>query len=91
MKKSISELFARNWLTKCRFLMIGAPLKEWLIKTFHRTPKYIGKAADVVMQTNADGVRFDEQGREVVVVAADEVQRMKALLDAAAYENGSDG
>jgi len=69
--------------------MIGAPLKEWLIQKFHRAPEYLGKATDIVLKTNADGVRLDEQGREVVVVAADEVQRMIVPGDAGVYLVGS--
>jgi MFS family permease len=58
--------------------MIGAPIKEWLIKQFYVAPQYLGKAADVTLSTVA-GKRFAEvagQLQEVVVVGAGELKQM---------------
>lgn len=58
--------------------MIGAPLKEGLIRHFYRAPDYLG-SVDSVTLVNRDGVRFAEiagQLREVVVVGANDVAQM---------------
>src|SRR5262245_27300674 len=58
--------------------IIGSPLKQCLIDTFYRPPTYLGKTESVRPVTE-DGRRyatFDGRKREVVVVAAGEVNRM---------------
>ena len=58
--------------------IIGAPLKEYLIRTFYRAPDYLGAFGTVPLVTKA-GRRFaDIAGtlQEVVVVRANEVSEM---------------
>jgi MFS family permease len=58
--------------------MIGAPLKEALIRFFYRAPDYLGSLGEVDLMTEA-GRRFAEVGgqlREVVVVGANDVAGM---------------
>lgn len=58
--------------------MIGAPLKEFLIRTFYRAPDYLGAAGEVTLKTEG-GRRFAEvvgKTQEVVVVGASEVSQM---------------
>lgn len=58
--------------------MIGAPLKEYLIRSFYRAPEYLGAEADVILKTE-NARRFAEVGgqvKEVVVVGAKEVGQM---------------
>ncbi len=58
--------------------MIGAPLKEFLIKLFYEAPQYLG-TVDVVNLVTRLGRRFAEVGgelREVVVVGANEAAQM---------------
>jgi len=58
--------------------MIGAPLKDFLIRMFYRAPDYLGSVGDVVLRTD-EGRRFAEvagQTREVVVVGANDVAQM---------------
>ena len=58
--------------------MIGAPLKEYLIRTFYRAPEFLGSVSEVALKTEG-GRRFAETAgalREVVVVGAGDVSRM---------------
>ncbi|MDD3446304.1 MAG: OFA family MFS transporter [Zavarzinia sp.] len=58
--------------------MIGAPLKEWLLKMFYVAPQYLG-TVDAVQLTTEGGRRLAEVGgslREVVVIGASEATRM---------------
>ena len=58
--------------------MIGAPLKESLIKHFYEAPDYLGQASEVPLITRG-GQRFAELAdglREVVVVGDGEVKQM---------------
>jgi MFS family permease len=58
--------------------MIGAPLKEWLIRLFYRAPDYLGSVEQIELVTE-QGRRFTrigEQLQEVVVVGANEVGKM---------------
>ncbi len=58
--------------------MIGAPLKEFLIKTFYKAPEYLGSVASNNLITEA-GRRFVETAdglKEVVVVTASDVHSM---------------
>jgi MFS family permease len=58
--------------------MIGAPLKEALIRLFYRAPEYLGGIAQVDLVTEA-GRRYVELGgvlREIVVVGANDVAGM---------------
>jgi MFS family permease len=60
--------------------MIGAPLKEWLIRTFYEPATYLGTVADVELITEA-GRRFAQVAGElveVVVVGAGDVANMIA-------------
>ncbi len=71
--------------------MIGAPLKEFLIRSFYRAPDYLGPVADVVLKTEA-GRRFaDVSGRlaEVVVVGANDVGQMLVQGPAGVYVAGT--
>jgi MFS family permease len=58
--------------------MIGAPLKEFLIKTFYRAPEYLGPVDSVDLVTEA-GRRFARIGgqlQEAVVVGANDIAGM---------------
>lgn len=58
--------------------MIGAPLKEALLKFYYEAPTYLGKVGDVVLSTDG-GKRFAEVNgtmREVVVATASDIPRM---------------
>jgi uncharacterized membrane protein YtjA (UPF0391 family) len=58
--------------------IIGAPLKEWLIRFFYRAPEYLGPTDRVNLVTQA-GRRFADLGgelREVVIVGANDVANM---------------
>jgi MFS family permease len=58
--------------------IIGAPLKESLIRFFYQAPEYLGQVADVTLVTEA-GRRFAEVAgvlREVVVIGANDVASM---------------
>ncbi|GAB3126994.1 OFA family MFS transporter [Novispirillum itersonii] len=58
--------------------MIGAPLKEWLLKLYYEAPVYLGKATDVALTTDG-GKRFAQVGgalKEVVVVTAKEAAKL---------------
>lgn len=58
--------------------LIGAPLKEFLIRTFYRAPDYLGPVADVDLITEG-GRRFAEvagERFEAVVVGANDVASM---------------
>lgn len=58
--------------------IIGAPLKEFLIKTYYQAPEYLGSLAEVSVITQA-GKRFAETAaglKEVVVVSASDLGDM---------------
>jgi MFS family permease len=58
--------------------LIGAPLKEFLIRSFYRGPEYLGTVDQLDLVTEA-GRRFAQIGgdlREIVVVGANDVARM---------------
>ncbi|MBL8828108.1 MAG: OFA family MFS transporter, partial [Planctomycetaceae bacterium] len=58
--------------------MLGAPVKDWLIKQFYVAPQYLGAASDVTLST-IDGKRFATvagQLQEVVVVGGNELKQM---------------
>lgn len=58
--------------------MIGAPLKEYLIRTFYQAPEFLGSVSEVTLKTEG-GRRFAEVAgalREVVVVGAGDVSQM---------------
>jgi hypothetical protein len=58
--------------------MIGAPLKDWLIKTFYSAPEYLGTLTEVNLITEA-GRRFAQLGgelREVTVIGPNDVANM---------------
>ncbi|MDH5565546.1 MAG: OFA family MFS transporter [Myxococcales bacterium] len=58
--------------------MIGAPLKDWLIKTFYSAPDYLGPLAQVDLVTHA-GRRFARVAgelREATVIGANDVASM---------------
>ncbi|MEX2287228.1 MAG: OFA family MFS transporter [Planctomycetaceae bacterium] len=71
--------------------IIGAPLKEFLIRSFYRAPDYLGTAGDVVLKTEG-GRRFADvagQLREVVVVGANDVTQMLVQGPAGVYIVGT--
>ncbi len=71
--------------------IIGAPLKEGLIRFFYRAPEYLGTTASTTLVTQA-GRRFVEVGgqlREVVVVGANEVANMIVPGPAGVYAVGT--
>lgn len=71
--------------------MIGAPLKEFLIRLFYRAPDYLGRVADVALKTEG-GRRFaDVAGhlREVVVVGANDVTQMLVQGEPGVYVVGT--
>ena len=58
--------------------MIGAPLKDWLIKTFYSAPDYLGPITQVELVTQA-GRRFAQVAgelREITVIGANDVANM---------------
>ncbi len=58
--------------------MIGAPLKEFLIRLFYKAPEYLGTVNDVALRTEG-GRRFAEIGGrtiEAVIVGANDVAQM---------------
>lgn len=58
--------------------IIGAPLKEWLIRLFYRAPDYLGPTDAVALVTES-GRRFADIGgvlREAVVVGVNDVASM---------------
>jgi len=58
--------------------MIGAPLKEALLKFYYEAPQYLGKVGDVALVTEG-GKRFAEVGgslKEVVVATASDIPNM---------------
>jgi len=71
--------------------MIGAPLKESLIRFFYRAPDYLGEVAEVDLVTEA-GRRFVEIGgqlREVVIVGSNDVADMIVAGPAGVYLVGT--
>jgi len=71
--------------------IIGAPLKEWLIRWFYRAPEYLGPTDSVNLVTQ-EGRRFAEMGeqlREVVVVGANDVASMLVAGPQGAYVVGT--
>lgn len=71
--------------------MIGAPLKEFFLKFYYQAPEYLGRAADMDLVTRA-GRRFVEMGgrlQEVVVVGANDVNRMIVEGDPGIYLIGT--
>jgi MFS family permease len=58
--------------------IIGAPLKEWLIRLYYRAPDYLGPTDAVTLVTD-NGRRFADVGgelREAVVVGVNDVANM---------------
>ena len=71
--------------------MIGAPLKEFLIRAFYKAPEYLGPAAGLELLTEG-GKRFARIGgelREVVLVGANEVGQMVVPGPQGAYAVGT--
>ena len=71
--------------------MIGAPLKEFLIRTFYKAPEYLGPVAELELVTES-GKRFARIGaelREVVLVGANEVGQMIVPGPQGAYAVGT--
>ena len=71
--------------------MIGAPLKEFLIRTFYKAPEYLGPTAELELVTEG-GKRFARIGaelREVVLVGANEVGQMIVPGPQGAYAVGT--
>ncbi len=71
--------------------MIGAPLKEFLIRAFYRAPEYLGPADGLELVTEG-GRRFARIGaelREVVLVGANEVGQMIVPGPQGAYVVGT--
>lgn len=71
--------------------MIGAPLKEFLIRSFYRAPEYLGPAAGLELVTEG-GKRFARIGdelREVVLVGANDVGQMIVPGPQGAYVVGT--
>ena len=71
--------------------IIGAPLKEALMKTYYQPPRYLGTTEEVSLTTEA-GRRFaavDGQPREVVVVGNNEIAQMLVKGPAGVYVVGT--
>ena len=71
--------------------MIGAPLKEFLIRYFYQAPLYLG-ASDAIELTTRAGRRFAAvagQMREVVVVGTSEIAGMLVPGEAGVYVVGT--
>ncbi len=71
--------------------MIGAPLKEYFIRHFYRSPEYLGALGDVALVTE-NGKRFAQTGeglKEVVIVGANDVAAMIVPGDLGVYVTGS--
>ncbi len=71
--------------------IIGAPLKEALMKSFYEPPRYLGTVESVELKTES-GRRFatvDGQLREVVVVAKNEIPQMLVKENEGVYVVGT--
>ncbi len=71
--------------------IIGAPLKESLMKSFYQPPQYLGTVEVVELKTEA-GRRFanvDGLPREVVIVAPNEIPQMLVKEQAGVYVVGT--
>jgi MFS family permease len=71
--------------------MIGAPMKEFFLKSFYKAPEYLGAVTDVELVTRA-GRRFVEIGgqlEEVVIAGAAEVRNMTVPGPEGVYLNNS--
>jgi MFS family permease len=71
--------------------IIGAPLKEWLIRHFYVVPDYLG-TLDAIALVTEGGRRFAEIGgqmREVVVVGANDIANMLVPGPAGVYLVGT--
>ncbi|CAA7620721.1 OFA family MFS transporter [Magnetospirillum sp. UT-4] len=71
--------------------MIGAPLKEFLLKSFYQAPEYLGGASGLRIVTEA-GKRFVEIGgvmKEVVVISAKEAAALPIPGAEGAYVVGT--
>lgn len=71
--------------------IIGAPLKQTLIREFYRAPEYLGAAADVSLVTEG-GKRYavlEGERREVVVVSASDVSQMIVKGEPGVYVVGT--
>lgn len=71
--------------------MLGAPVQEWLMRSFYQAPEYLGAANEVSLSTT-EGKRWATVGserREVVVVGASEVQQMLVPGKAGVYVVGT--
>jgi MFS family permease len=73
--------------------MIGAPLKEFLLKTFFKAPEFLGSADSVNLVTES-GRRFVESAGEklqVVVASAADVAKLPGDLAEGVYVVGTGG
>ena len=71
--------------------MIAAPMKEWLLKMFHRAPERLGSVADLELITEG-GRRLANVGgqlHEVVVISADEGAKLLVPADPGVYMVGT--
>jgi MFS family permease len=71
--------------------IIGAPLKEALMKSFYEAPRYLGTIEQVSLTTES-GRRFanlDGQPREVVVIGENEIGQMLVKSPAGVYVVGT--
>jgi hypothetical protein len=71
--------------------MIGAPLKEALIRLFYRAPEYLGgiEQVDLVTEAGRRYVELDGALREVVVVGANDIAGMIVAGPAGVYLAGT--
>ena len=71
--------------------MIGAPLKEWLIGLFYRSPEYLGPVAEVPLETVGATRMATVAGelREVVVVGANDLATLIAPEPEGVYVAGT--
>ncbi|NNE71445.1 MAG: OFA family MFS transporter [Rhodothermales bacterium] len=71
--------------------MIGAPLKEWLLRLYFEAPERLGAVADVVLQTDG-GRRFAETASglvEVVIPTARDLATLPVSIPEGVYVVGT--
>lgn len=67
--------------------LIGAPVKEYLLRAFYQNPDYLGPVASQTLETR-DGIRmvsYEGDWREAIVITAQEVSEMRVPGEPGVY------
>lgn len=67
--------------------LIGAPMKEYLLRAFYQNPDYLGPVATQTLETR-DGVRmvqWEGEWREAIVISSQEIGEMRIPGEAGVY------